>query len=240
MLDKGLNNPNFEAGHSLNIYREAKKLHKNLEPKFGNDKAFIWAGRIIKTFEEAQKTGLPKLESQHWYEYSEEERLQLSNFILRRTSCRNFIDKNISDEILEKIIYIAVDAPNGCCRQTTRYHVIKSISKNIAGITNFNNIQGLAAVTAEASCYSLMDKNLQYVDAALSAENFILAASIYGIYGTMCNFFQATPSQVQNCKTLLSIPDSQNIVLFIAFGYPSVIPEKPQRQNIDTFYSIVN
>lgn len=245
MLDKGLNNPNFEAGHSLGIFKEAKLLYEKLYDKCANDSAYVWAGIILQKFENAQINGKPTLENSKCIVYNAEQQMMLSSFIYRRTSCRNFIEKNISEDIIKKIISIAVDAPNGCCRQTTRYYItqnpvfIKNLSRNIAGITNFSNIQALVAVTAEAVCYDLTDKNLQYVDASLSAENFILGASIYGIYGTMCNFFRAKISEIQYCKNILGIPLRQNIVLFIAMGYPRELPEKPKRQNLETFYSIV-
>lgn len=246
MLDKGLNNPNFEAGHSLGIYNQAILLYNKCKNKFSNDSSFIWAGNILQKYENAQISGKPVLEDRSCFIYSEDQQIMLSEFIFGRTSCRNFTKRTISDDIIKKIVSIAVDAPNGCCRQTTRYYVtqtpvlIKNLSTNIAGITNFTNIQALVAVVAEASCYDLTDKNLQYVDAALSAENFILAASIYGIYGTMCNFFRANNAEIQDCKNILGIPERQNIVLFIAMGYPCQLPDKPKRQNIETFYSLVN
>lgn len=246
MLDKGLNNPNFEVGHSYQICNQAKVLYNKLQTRYADDLSFVWAGRILQKFENAQISGEPVLENNDIFIYDEESINILSNFIYNRVSCRNFINKVIPEEIIRKIISIAVDAPNGCCRQTTRYfltqnpNLIMELSKNIAGITNFNNIQALVAVTAEATCYDLTDKNLQYVDAALSAENFILGASIYGIYGTMCNFFRAKSNEILYCKNMLGIPASQNIVLFIAMGYPCVLPAKPQRQNLETFYTIVD
>ena len=36
----------------------------------------------------------------------------------------------------------------------------------------------------------------------------------------------------------LKIKESENIVLFIVIGYPILIPEKPTRRNIQTFYKI--
>ena len=166
-------------------------------------------------------------------------------FIYARTSCRNFKPIKIPATVIRDITEIAIDAPNGCCRQTVRYHItqddenIKKIAPCIAGLTNFSNIQCLVSVSAESSFYSLIDKNLQYVDASLSAENFILGASLYGVYGTMCNFFHATENQIKICKEILHIPDSETIVMFIAMGYPTEIPEKPTRRNVESFYTVV-
>lgn len=84
--------------------------------------------------------------------------------------------------------------------------------------------------------YNLVDKNLQYVDASLAAENFILAARLYGIYGTMCNFFHASIIEQKMVKENLDIAKTENIVMVIALGYPKTLPEKPIRCNVESFY----
>lgn len=245
MLDKALNNPFFEKGHSMSVYNEAKEKIEKLKEFFPDDPAFIWSQGVLEKFEKSQITGIPEIVRRKAIDYSVEEREIIKKFITSRTSCRNFLQKSISDQIIKNIIYFAVDAPNGCCRQTSRFYVTQSseiincLVPNIAGITNFTNIQGLVAVCAESSFYALKDKNLQYVDASLSAENFILAAGMYGIYGTMCNFFHASPKQVASCKKILSIKETENIVMFIAIGYPVYVPEKPSRQSLHKFYKII-
>ena len=244
MLDKGLNNPHFEKGHSKIIYDNAFELFQKLKNVYDKDNAFIWAKDILERYEVAQREGKPMLENQKEYLYSSEEMKILKVFIKSRTSCRNFKKNKISPNILKNIVEIAIDAPTGCCRQSSRFYItqdekkINALIKNISGITNFTNVQCLVAVCAESSFYGIVDKNLQYVDASLSAENFILGARIYGIYGTMCNFFHATNAQVKESKEILGINDSENIVLFLVIGYPTLIPGKPVRQNIETFYKI--
>lgn len=244
MLDKAMNNPNFEKGHSQKIFEDAEILNIKLRTIYENDKAFIWTSNILEKFKKAQKTGTPVLDNQQKYLYSSDEIQYLENFLKSRTSCRNFEKTKISKDILEKIVKLGVDAPTGCCRQSSRFYItqddakIKSLVKNVSGITNFTNIQCLVAVCVESSYYGLIDKNLQFVDASLSAENFILGARIYGIYGTMCNFFHASMKQINECKNTLKIKESENIVLFIVIGYPILIPEKPTRRNIQTFYKI--
>lgn len=245
MMDKALNNPLFEKGHSMKVYREAKSLSEELKQYYSNDSAFFWTQCILEHFEKAQDNGSPEIIAKNAIEYTEEEKKLIKKFILSRTSCRNFKKEYIQDDIVKDIVMLAADAPNGCCRQTTRFYItqdevkINSLVPNVAGITNFTNIQGLVAVCAESSFYSLVDKNLQYVDASLSAENFILAASMHGVYGTMCNFFHAAPEQIQRCKKILSIKKSENIVMFIAIGYPTNIPQKPVRHDYCTFLKIV-
>lgn len=243
MLDKGMNNIHFERGHSLGFYKKAVQLRDELIPIYGNDNCFLWVKDIINRFEKAQENGKPELENVvPSNAYSEEKISEYRQILLNRTSCRNFIPKKIPSYVLEEIVKIAIDAPNGCCRQVVRYYVsqnekvVNSAIPHIAGITNFSNVQCLVCVAAEFNYYDIIDKNLQYVDAALSAENFIIGATLYGVYGTMCNFFQATPKDVEICKQLFNVADTENIVLFIAIGYPISIPQKPARRSLDTFF----
>ena len=245
MLDKGLNNVNFEKGHSLSIYKEAVILRDELKETYKNDRCFDWVNEIIGRFENAQITGKVLLENQNFEDYSDIQISEYVRFIESRTSCRNFIQKEIPHDIIRKMSEVAIMAPNGCCQQSVRFFFtqdqekIKTAVPNIAGITNFTNIQCLVCVASECSCYNLNDKYLQYVDASLAAGNLLLGARLYGVYGTMCNFFHANESQILKCKDIFGLSNTQNIVVFIAMGYPIAIPEKPTRRNIDIFYKEV-
>ena len=245
MLDKGMNNIHFEKGHSMSVYNSAVKLRKQLGSVYKGDTSFLWVDEIIDSFEKAQVNGKPSLKSRIPPIYSHQQIDEYSRFITNRTSCRNFLEKKIPLDILEEIVKIAIDAPNGCCRQVVRYYItqdkekIKQTVPHVAGITNFSNIQCLVCVAAETSYYELIDKNLQFVDASLSAENFILGASLYGVYGTMCNFFHATDQDILTCKQIFEVGDTEGIVMFIAMGYPINIPQKPIRRNVRIFYKII-
>ena len=245
MLDKGMNNIHFEKGHSMSVYNKAIALRDQLGAVYKNDFSFLWANEVIERFENAQSKGKPMLELRSPLVYSTQQIEEYTNFITNRTSCRNFLEKEIPLNVIEEILKIAIDAPNGCCRQVVRYYItqdkekIKQTEPHVAGMTNFSNIQCLVCVAAETSYYDLKDKNLQYVDASLSAENFILGASLYGVYGTMCNFFHASEHDISKCKEMYEVGQTENIIMFIAMGYPINIPQKPTRRSVNVFYKII-
>lgn len=245
MLDKGLNNPCFERGRGKSIHQKASELHKRLKDSFKEDPAFIWASNIIIAYEAAQKNNSYERKNISYKTYSKSEIKFINDFITSRTSCRNFSSNKIPEDTLQKITALAIDAPNGCCRQATKFYftqnsrIINNVTPCIAGITNFSDIPCLVSVTAESNFYPPIDTNLQYIDAALAAENFILAARIYNVYGTMCNFFHATENDINICKKEFNIPTSENIILFIAIGFPASLPEKPARRNLSHFIHII-
>ena len=246
MLDKAMNRPSFEKGHSKDVYKKARELQNKLCSDYAQDTAFTWASEILNKFENAQISGIIEIEQCDYKTYDNEEKKFISQFISSRTSCRNFIEKEMPSDVLNEIVRLAADAPNGCCRQSVRYYItqnkelIGKLVPNVAGITNFTNIQGLVAVCSESSFYELCDKYLQYVDASLSAENFILAARVYGIFGTMCNFFHANEVEQNNVRKILGIKESENVVMFMAIGYPSKVPCKPERRDVSSFLKIRN
>lgn len=241
MLDKAMNNPRFEKGHSGKVYKDALALKTKLKAVYGSDSAFAWVCEILDRFEQAQLDGKPAINSHEPRAFSQEEITIFSEFIRNRTSCRCFRKQEIPASIIRNIVALAIDAPNGCCQQTVRFYLtqnkekIARIAPNVAGLTNFTNVQCLVAVCSDCSHYNLNDKNLQYIDASLAAENFVLAAQLYGVYGTMCNFFHASAIQINEVKEIYEMKDSENIVLFMAIGYPEFIPEKPARRDIETF-----
>ena len=244
MLDKGMNNVNFEKGHSKGSYAKACTLAQELSKFYKNDPSFLWCQKIIAMFEQAQLNGrtvgfaIPR-------HYSEQEKKMIECFMRSRVSCRNFTGEKVDQDVLNKILSMAVDAPNGCCRQTTRFYItqdpqkIEQIVPCVAGITNFSNIPCLVAVVAEISFYDLVDKNLQYLDSALAAENFILAARLYNVYGTMCNIFQASVKDIECIKSNYGISNTENVTMMIAIGYPVEIPEKPVRRELASFVRYV-
>lgn len=245
MLDKAMNNIYFEKGHSQAVYSKAKALSEELEPLYKEDSAFKWVLEILERFEDAQENGHPLLNNSTPSIYTSNEISLFKKVLYSRTSCRNFRRDIIPSEILQDIVAMAVDAPNGCCRQVVRYYITQSpetievLKPCIAGLTNFTNVSCLVGVCAEASVYDIIDKNLQYVDSALSVENFLLGATLYGIQGTICNFFHATSEDISRCKQSLNIPETENIVMFIALGYPTTVPEKPTRRSFNVFYKEV-
>ena len=245
ILDKGLNAIPFEKGHSKGIYERAKSLNRLLKTEYGEDPSYLWTSSILEKYEQAQKIDVIKNVELQITEYNDLQRKIFFDFMRSRVSCRNYIKCSVSEHVLKEIVELAVDAPNGCCRQTVRYYIsqdskkIKSLVGDIAGITCFSEIPCLVFVTSFNSVYSLRDRNLQYVDASLSIENFVLAARAYNIFTTICNFFHANRKQVKHVKSIMQIPSDENIIAVITMGYSNNVPMKPVRMSANRFYKVV-
>ena len=156
--------------------------------------------------------------------------------ILKRRSIRRFQNRAVPYEALEKCIDAARLAPSGRNQQVGEYIVIND-AKVLPGI--FENIGGSAKLppdkggprpeqTPKAYTIILINKTregdanrrrITLIDVGLAAENIILAALEQGIGCCPILMFNEV-----DLKLLLDIPDTHDIALVIAMGYPDESP----------------
>lgn len=155
---------------------------------------------------------------------------------LKRRSIRRFKEKVVPSEALEKCIDAARLAPSGRNQQVIEYIVIND-AKVLPGI--FENIGGSAKLppdkggprpeqSPKAYTIVLINKTREgdvnrrrvtWVDVGLAAENIMLTALEQGIGCCPILMFNEA-----NIKLLLGIPDTYDVALVIAMGYPDESP----------------
>jgi nitroreductase len=156
--------------------------------------------------------------------------------ILKRRSIRRFQNKAVPYETLEKCIDGARLAPSGRNQQVAEYIVIND-AEVLPGI--FEHIGGSAKLppdkggprseqTPKAYTIILINKTregnanrrrITLIDVGLAAENIMLAALEQGIGCCPILMFNEV-----DLKLLLDIPDTYDIALVIAMGYPDESP----------------
>ncbi len=155
---------------------------------------------------------------------------------LKRRSIRRFKNKAVPDGALEKCIDAARLAPSGRNQQLCEYIVIND-AKMLPGI--FEHIGGSAKLppdkggprpeqSPKAYTIVLINKSLEgdanrrrvtLIGVGLAAENLMLTALEQGIGACPILMFNE-----KDIKLLLDIPDSYDIALVIAMGYPDESP----------------
>ena len=245
VMDKGLESDNWEPGHGLMLYKTAVKLRAELAEIYNKDNAFSWVDNVMSEYKKAQlerNQGTERMFQSNDFSFSKEELLVFEKIINTRTSCRNYKDIRINPKILESLVKSAIEAPVGCCRQTVRFFItqneekISLISKEISGMTCFSKIPCLAIVYVHSASYMMEDRKLQYIDASLAVENFVLAATAHNLGTTICNFTSSSKKERKVVSKVLDIDDQYSPVVVISLGYPSRIPRKPLRMNLSEFY----
>ena len=156
--------------------------------------------------------------------------------VFKRRSIRRFKNKAVPYEALERCIDTARLAPSGRNQQVCEYIIIND-TKVLPGI--FENIGGSVKLppdkggprpeqTPKAYTIILINKTREgdanrrrvtLVDLGLAAENIILTALEQGI--GCCPILMFNESDI---KLLLEIPETYDISLVIAMGYPDESP----------------
>ena len=157
---------------------------------------------------------------------------------VKRRAIRRFEDRPVSYDILEKCVDAARLAPCGRNHQVCEYiivddaDVLPGVFDNIGGSAKLPPEKGgpLPANRPKAYIIILINKALEdeadanrrrvtLYDVGIAAENILLVALEQGI-GT-CPILMFDESGL---KRVLNIPDSHDVALVIAMGYPAESP----------------
>ena len=148
--------------------------------------------------------------------------------IMTRTSMRAFLDKPVSDEIIETLLKAAMAAPSAKNSQPWAFVVVR----DRALLEKLGNSLPNAKMTASAPVAIVicgtMDKTLpgearEYwiQDAAAATENFLLAVHALGL-GAVWTGVHPISERIRILKDALKLPDGVEPFCLIPFGWPAV------------------
>ena len=112
------------------------------------------------------------------------------NVIMNRHSCRKFLDKEIPEEILDKIVEAGLAAPTGRNRQETYFLVVKSkealeeISRLNAEFMGTTSIDPFYGAKAAIVVLHLKDSPLGTYDGSIAMAQMMIAAESFGLGAT--------------------------------------------------------
>ena len=152
----------------------------------------------------------------------------LFDVLKRRRACRNFLAKDISDEILNKVVYAGHRAPTGgnipyrflvVVKDPVQLRMLKAGAPGFFGnsptaivvCTDLRVDEGVTKVDAEqCSLY----------DAGAAAENIVLAAYALGLGASFIKSYSETA-----VSQILDLPKGCRTELIVSLGYP--VPDEP-------------
>lgn len=144
-----------------------------------------------------------------------------------RRSARNFDSTKVPRELIEQAISLAQLSPSACNRQPCKVYTIENgdLKKKLLSYQNGNAGFGHLApiifvVTSNSNhFFGAIERNQPYVDGGLFSMSLLLALQTQGIVSCCLNWC-VTPSADSAIHALLSIPNSERIIMFIAAGFP--------------------
>lgn len=239
ILDKGLHRKDAAPGHSKEIYLLLKDAVQKLEnTEYKHDPTLKWAKTKLGAYELLQKSQFKPFEgTEPECEVSFE---TFKNLVESRRSNRDFKEKIISDEIIYKLREVANWASSSCNKQpieifaTNDPEIAKECIKCCKGGTGFSDfIPSFWVFTANIRGYVWPSEIfLPHVDVCLGAQNTFLAATTFGISGTILSWAQKDDNEDRTLRKLLDIPDHCQIIICAVMGYAKSYFTTPVRKSI--------
>ena len=154
--------------------------------------------------------------------------------VKERRSVREFKDKDVPDEILDKVLEAGLWAAHGCNVQSIRYLIVKE--KDHPGLFKGSDVPGgpIHLVICQdmrcyrANCFTPLRNRL--LDAGAAGQNIVLAAHAAGLEGVWLTF----PNQefVDRLKSTFNVPDEVRLVTYVDVGYGDQTPYPPLRPDV--------
>lgn len=210
--------------HALGVISEYYDLHK--KNNFSLDLDLEQKINKILNSNEIIKSAKQKEFSEE--EYFAESDSSFDKFSKTRLSARNYCDKDIPIQELEKAIELSNSTPSSCNRQATKVHVytdnvvIKKILELQGGNRGFGHLSNkLIVITSElATRHGVYEMTGPFVDGGFYAMNLLYSLHHLkiGACPLNCNF---SPEKERLMRKICGIPNSEVFVVMISCGYLS-------------------
>jgi nitroreductase len=243
VVDKGLHRGDFSKGRGTRAYGVAKDALSHIKSREGlRDPSTEWAARKIKQYEEFQSRQSSGLVTEYVRTTCTYE--DLLNAIKTRRSIRQYVDKPVEDEVIDKIASVLDWSPTSCNRQPARVYatnnpdIVRKCVTLHRGAACFTDIYAplFLMFCTDSRLYEMpAEMALPHVDVALGVQNCVLVAHSLGISLTLLTCATLGVREEQNLREILGIPQHFQIVTSAVGGYVTGGAEVPARKNKELF-----
>lgn len=161
-----------------------------------------------------------------------------------RQSIRKFTEQQISQDVIDRIISCAINAPSSCNRQPWRFLIVNDMNdliflSKIRRIPYIQRAPVVIVIFADTTLYK--NKNeLGYsvwMDSAAAIMNMTYAIEALGMSSVWINFgeLEIPEEKARMLRERFTIEDTLMVISAIAFGYPNQVVNKPTRESIDYY-----
>ena len=158
--------------------------------------------------------------------------MEVFEAIFTRRSIRKYTDKQVSTEIIEKILKAAMYAPSANNYQPWQFVVVndRKILNEIPNVHPYSKM----LYTASLAILICGDENYEKlpgynaVNCSAATQNLLLAAHACGL-GTCWLGVYPREERMSEIKGFFKLPDNIIPISLIAVGYPDEIKETPER-----------
>ena len=151
-----------------------------------------------------------------------------------RRSVREFQDREVPDELIDKILDAGLWAAHGCNIQSIRYIVVKEDHE--PGLFRGSGVPGgpvHLVICQDMRCYranSFTPVRNQLLDAGAAGQNLVLAAHAAGLEGVWLTFNEAMSERL---RKRFELPEYIRLVTYVDVGYGDQTPHPPLRWDVE-------
>lgn len=164
---------------------------------------------------------------------NEDEIKVFDNVLYERRSVRHWLDKDVPDELIDRLLEAGLWAAHSCNLQSIRYLVVRE--KNEPNLFRGSDIPGGPVHIVLLQDERVYQANLRMpqknwlLDCGAAAQNIVLAAHAYGLGGCWLTF---RSSMIERLVERFNIPEHTKVVTYVDVGYPDQDPAPPRRLNL--------
>lgn len=147
------------------------------------------------------------------------------DFCKSRHSSRNFSKEDIPLEIIYRCVEQANLSPSACNRQPTRVNIIKNKKKILQALELQHGNRGfghlaniLLVITSDISLFQDEERNEPFLNAGLFCMTLVYSLHFHKIGTCLLNWDVNSTDDIKQ-RSLLKIPDNEQIIVLIACGY---------------------
>lgn len=153
--------------------------------------------------------------------------------IRSRRSVREFEDRDVPDELIEKLLTAGIWAPSGLNNQPWRFTVVKDADKReaLSKLTSYGHIILSAPVCIAVFMDTEASYDLTKDTMAIGAcnQNILLAVHSLGLGGVWLGEILKSKDEV---RALLKAPDQYELMAVLAVGYPAPKERSSTRRDV--------
>ena len=154
--------------------------------------------------------------------------------IFKRVSMRTFLDIDVDDATIEKILRAGMQAPSAVNQRPWEFYVVtnKQVLADLAKCSPYAGPVAKAptAIVAVYRTTNLEAPEFVHMDMSCCVENMLLEAAQLDM-GSVWISVAPVPDRMEKAKAVLTLPEDREVFAILPIGYP--MGEARQRDRFD-------
>lgn len=244
-IQKGYSTSDSQFLAACSVVKSYMDLHKRNNVDI-SDIIEVNDNRMIDRYSGSQTGGILQIQAKNYFNLAS---ASFDQFSSSRRSVRHFNGQVIEEDVIEKVIQLAGNAPSVCNRQGSKVKLINNslivgeVLKIQSGLNSTaQSVKQLLIVSVDRSVFVSSAEWYQgFIDGGIYLQNLLYSLHFYRIAAVPLNWSKHF-SLDKKIERLLDFPKREKIISIVAIGYPVDNFKIPfsQRKKVSETLEIIN